>query len=171
METMADLLTTGLSAHPDATAVHDGQRRLTFRELEARATAAATILNSRYGVRSGDRVAVKVPKSIDIVTAALAIWKAGAIYVPLDPANGPGRTQYILDAIEPAVVIGSDSGTADQAVPCVWRSLAIETLADVRPETEGVPLPRPSGGDIGMIIHTSGSTGKPKGVQLSTPAR
>ncbi|MEV4642534.1 amino acid adenylation domain-containing protein [Actinoplanes sp. NPDC049548] len=129
----------------NATAVAVGT--LTYAELEARANQLAHELIAR-GVRPESRVAVRLPRSEDLVVALLAVVKAGGCYVPVDPAAPAARQQYILDDSRPVCVIGE----GDVAAP-------------------GRPATRPevalSPDNAAYVIYTSGSTGKPKGVLVT----
>ncbi|WP_214103977.1 non-ribosomal peptide synthetase [Acrocarpospora catenulata] len=130
------LFTAQVRATPDALALVGGDERLTYAELDARARTLA----ARLPVGPGDLVAIKLPRTTELLVALLAVQKSGAAYVPLDPEYPPARLTYVLE----------DSG----ATP----------LEDLR-QPEGVPAgPRP--GDPAYVLYTSGSTGRPKGVAV-----
>src|ERR1700722_10943929 len=84
------LLEASAQRAPDAPAVLDGERTITYGELDARANQLANAL-LELGVRQGDRVALYLDKSIESLIAVYGALKAGAAYVPLDPAAPPGR--------------------------------------------------------------------------------
>ncbi|GAA2980064.1 amino acid adenylation domain-containing protein [Actinokineospora diospyrosa] len=130
-------------ADSDEPAVACDEVALSFRELDARSTNLAAHLVAT-GVGLEDRVAVVLPRSVDVIVSMLAVWKAGAVVVPVDPAYPADRIAATLDAARPTAVI-------DDA-----------TLA---PQVESIYLPGPIGPDsAAYIVFTSGSTGQPKGV-------
>ncbi|KMS88014.1 hypothetical protein ACZ91_28265 [Streptomyces regensis] len=96
---------------PEATAVTDGVRTLSYAALERRSRAVARALTGR-GVRPGDRVGICLPRGTDLVVAVLAVWRAGAVYVPLDPEYPADRLRFIVADTAPAVVLG-DRAPAD----------------------------------------------------------
>ncbi|WP_158623617.1 amino acid adenylation domain-containing protein [Corallococcus llansteffanensis] len=168
-KTLADILETGLRAHPDRIAVDALQRSLTFAELDALSGALAQQFQQRWDVRRGDRVVVLAQKSLEIVAAAIAIWRAGAVYVPIDVQNPAKRTEYILQSVKPKLVISSQAALDRFAqVLGDLPTLSYEAISAL-PRHAGAPVDPPvglEGDDDCMIIHTSGSTGHPKGAVL-----
>ncbi|MCG8925095.1 non-ribosomal peptide synthetase [Lentzea sp. CC55] len=131
---------------PGRIAVRDTAGALTFAELEARTAALAAVLAGR-GVRRGDRVGVSVPRGNGLLVALLAVWRAGAAYVPLDPAYPADRLAHMAtDAAVRTTVTPDDLAGALHA------------------EHTDVTV---SAGDSAYVIYTSGSTGLPKGVQAT----
>nr|WP_274538705.1 non-ribosomal peptide synthetase [Streptomyces sp. CB02056] len=158
---------------PDATALVFQGEVLTFRQLNARANRLARLLIDR-GVGPEQSVAVLLPRGTDLVVSLLAILKAGACYVPVDPEYPVERVGYMLDNCRPGLVItGGDTaerfaGLAgrvphllDLAEPSLGAELARRSEADVTDADRLAPL-RP--GHAAYAIFTSGSTGTPKGV-------
>ncbi|WP_426454578.1 amino acid adenylation domain-containing protein [Paenibacillus sp. S-38] len=145
---------------PDHAAVRHGGRTLTYARLEAEANRLARHL-ARQGVRSGDHVALVAGRGAGMITGMLAILKAGAAYVPVDPEYPPGRKAYILQNAEAAAVL------ADRAYPDLTHERVIlmhdEGIAGESPEP--LMLAKDSG-ELAYIIYTSGSTGTPKGVMI-----
>ncbi|MFI9722925.1 amino acid adenylation domain-containing protein [Streptomyces sp. NPDC052396] len=134
---------------PDAVALVEGDQRITCRALNARANRLARHLRA-LGVRAEDRVALRLPRGTDAVTAALAVLKAGAAYVPLDPDHPAERLDAILADARPAVVV----------TPAFLRD---EAAAVARQPGHDLNLPvHPD--NLAYLVHTSGSTGTPKGV-------
>ncbi|MDX3192982.1 amino acid adenylation domain-containing protein [Streptomyces sp. MN03-5084-2B] len=129
--------------HPDALAVSDGDRRLTYAELNAGAAAVAEAL-SRRGVRPGDAVAVALPRSLELIQAMLGVLRLGGQVVPLDRQSPPARRDTIL----------ADAG----AVAVIEDELPAATPAEA-----GIPAePAPAS----FLFFTSGTTGRPKGVEV-----
>jgi amino acid adenylation domain-containing protein len=165
---LAHLLEFGLKRRPTAPALHDTQACLTFDDLDRRSNALCLVLQNTYGIQSGDRVAILTETSLEIVISAIAIWKAGAVYVPIDCQNAPKRTEYILQTIEPSLLISSEKylAEAQDLAPEIPR-LSYETIRSLD-QAGGEPPRSPArGDDPAIIIHTSGSTGLPKGAVLS----
>jgi amino acid adenylation domain-containing protein len=150
---------------PGAPAVeYSGQKPLSYGELEALATALAHRLRS-LGVGSGALVAVWLEPSVEMVVAWLGILKAGAAYVPLDPASPAQRLSLLLDDTGARVVITN----AHLAAQLPQRDLT-QVLLDLddlsTDEVPGEPLPAGSPDDLAYVMYTSGSTGQPKGVAI-----
>src|SRR5262249_33720369 len=82
-------------AHPDRTALICADQRLTYGELEKRANQLAGFLRGR-GIKRGDCVGLWLPRSLDAYVALVAVLKAGAVYVPLDPDFPAARVSFIL---------------------------------------------------------------------------
>ncbi|MFG2018041.1 amino acid adenylation domain-containing protein [Actinomadura geliboluensis] len=137
------------SVSPDAPAVIGEAGSLSFGELEARANRLAHWLVDR-GVGPESLVAVCLPRSVDLVVALLAVLKAGAAYVPIDPDHPRSRIDYIIGDADPVLVLDGD-------VEC---SEFPDTAAEVAVSPESTAY----------VIYTSGSTGNPKGVAVSRGA-
>lgn len=157
---------------PDKVAIVDGETRLTFVELQARARQAAIALVARADVTS-EPVAVYLPKSADMVVANLAILYSGNIYTNLDVKSPPQRLANIIGHIGPRLVV--TSGARIDAILAAGVPRDNILLID---ELEATPtgaafsvldrrLERVIDTDPVCIINTSGSTGTPKGVALS----
>ncbi|MCP9956154.1 amino acid adenylation domain-containing protein [Streptomyces sudanensis] len=145
---------------PDALAVTDDRRRLTYRELDERATAWARAL-AGHGVAPGDFVGVCLKRTTDLVVALLAVLKAGAAYVPLDPHAPDERLRHIAeDAGLSAVVSTVSAFPAPPGTPVL--APAALTAAAERARDAELPVVRPQ--DDAYVIYTSGTTGRPKGV-------
>ena len=166
---LAGLLETGLNTHPESCALQSPSGSFSFRELEHRSDAVCDLLMREYSVKPGDRVVALAVKAPEIVIAALAIWKAGAIYVPVDCQNAIERTDYILGSIEPALIISNqESLDATSALrPNVPRLSYERIRATETAPADAAAKPSIRGSDYAIIIHTSGSTGFPKGAVLT----
>ena len=99
-----DLLRDSAAAHPENVAVVDGERTITYAELEAQSNRLAHLLREA-GVARGDRVGLYLDKSLEAVLGIYGILKAGATYVPLDPAAPPARLAVIAANADLRVVI------------------------------------------------------------------
>ncbi|MFG1664157.1 amino acid adenylation domain-containing protein [Streptomyces sp. Y7] len=147
---------------PEAVAVTGGKRILTYAELDADATRLAGHL-ARRGVGRGDRVAVLMERSADLLSALLAIWRAGAAYVPVDVGQPAERITFLLKDSAPAAVLCTRStrGAVPEDTP-----VAPLVLDDLPAGGEGRPAVRTTPDDLAYVMYTSGSTGTPKGVAV-----
>ncbi len=153
---------------PEAVAVSDGREEVTYAGLEARANRLARYLRGR-GVGRGSAVGLLLPRSADAYAAILAILKAGAAYVPIDPEYPQERATFILENSRAAALV-TNAELASRApefggevirVDADRAAIAAESAARLEPGEAGVgPL------DLCYIIYTSGSTGRPKGVMI-----
>ncbi|MFC8124131.1 amino acid adenylation domain-containing protein [Streptomyces sp. NPDC057302] len=162
-----ELIAGRVVAAPGAVAVH-GERAFTYGELWAESGRWAQHL-SRLGVRRGDRVAVLMERSADLVALLLGIWRAGAAYVPVDAGWPRERVAFVLENAAPARVVCRS--TTRDAVP--ERSAArLVTLDDPRTRAAlkacgtDKPIVPVAAHDVAYVMYTSGSTGEPKGVAV-----
>jgi amino acid adenylation domain-containing protein len=150
---------------PDAIALSCGARRLTYRELDARANQAARLLR-RHGVGPDVLVGVYMDRSPELVVGMLGVLKAGGAYVPLDPAYPPARVRLMLADTRVPVLLTQPrlAGTVNAGSAAVvaldgeWAAIEGESAEPV--ECGAGPE------NLSHVIYTSGSTGTPKGVQI-----
>ncbi|RAS22646.1 amino acid adenylation domain-containing protein, partial [Pseudomonas sp. URMO17WK12:I7] len=161
-QTVHALVQAQAARAPQAAAlVQDGQV-LSYGELDRSANRLAHHLIAR-GVQVGDRVAVCLPRSLERLVALLAVLKAGAAYVPVDPAYPAQRIAYLLQDSAPAFVL-TDAST--QALVGDTPQVALhgdgwQAQADSNPQVAGLDVHQ-----LAYVIYTSGSTGQPKGVMV-----
>ncbi|WP_020699829.1 non-ribosomal peptide synthase/polyketide synthase [Streptomyces sp. AA1529] len=159
---------------PEAPAVRAGDATADYRHLNGRANRLARLLLDR-GIGRESVVALALPRSVDMVAALLAVQKAGATYLPMDPAHPADRLAYVLrDAAPAALVTTADirehlpAAGPDLVVtlddPDVEQQLAECLPHDVTDTDRHTPV-HPA--DAVYVIYTSGSTGRPKGVVIS----
>ncbi|MFE0774545.1 amino acid adenylation domain-containing protein [Streptomyces sp. NPDC058861] len=150
------------AAAPDAVAVVWNDRRLTYAELDARANRFAHHLVAR-GVGRGAKVGVCLDYSIDLLVAVLGTLKAGAAYVPFDPAYPAARLGLLLGQVPDLALIAASPATAAMVAPADAEVVDLELLAD---ELAELPATAPgvevTGDDVCYAVFTSGSTGTPK---------
>ena len=151
---------------PHALALADGERHLSYGELERRANQLAHYLLEQ-GVLRGDVVAIAMQRSAEMGVAMLAILRAGAAFLPLDVSHPPERLAGIATDAGARLVLtrGADAAIlAGAALPLVCVdacAAAISAQPDSAPGLHSGP------GDLAYVIYTSGSTGRPKGVEVA----
>ncbi|MDZ7931365.1 MAG: AMP-binding protein [Rhodococcus sp. (in: high G+C Gram-positive bacteria)] len=160
-----------ISATPDAIAmVDDAGVALTYRQFDARVNAMAAEMLS-HGVTSGDRVAVMLPRSVDLVLALHAVIRIGAAYVPIDVDYPSERIGHILDDSAPILVIADVAGSSRHSTVLSETVAAVnDPLVRARLDASAAPVVvahPPSPSDTAYVIFTSGTTGRPKGVMVS----
>ncbi|MEV0534811.1 amino acid adenylation domain-containing protein [Kitasatospora sp. NPDC050463] len=157
---LADLVDAQAGRTPGATAVIDGDRRLTYRELSSAVDALAGRL-AAAGVRAETLVAICLPRTADLVIALLAVLRAGGAYVPLDPAYPQDRLELVIGDAQAPVVL------TDRAHEHLLAGSGA-TLLYTDAESPRAPLAPGGGADaLAYVLYTSGSTGRPKGVAVT----
>ncbi len=158
-----DQLVAARAAHmPDHVAVADTRgRSLSHAALADRAERLARALQAR-GVGRGSLVGVAVARSVDLLVSISAVHRAGAAYVPLDPAFPAERLAYIVEAAGVDTILCDADPPA--SLPSGARYLRLDDPASF---PDGAPVrPGTQPDDLAYVIFTSGSTGKPKGVMV-----
>ncbi|WP_018788712.1 non-ribosomal peptide synthetase [Micromonospora sp. CNB394] len=140
--TLPELFEAQVRRSPDAVALIDGATRYTYAELDARANRVARALRER-GAGPEQIVLVRLPRGADLVVAELAVAKAGAAYLPVEPGHPADRLATIVAEARPVLTVDGPLPEHPDAGP----------LGD-----------RPSPLHPAYVIYTSGSTGRPKGV-------
>ncbi|GJF08905.1 non-ribosomal peptide synthetase [Mycolicibacterium cyprinidarum] len=149
--TLTDLVQAQVARTPDAIAVVYEGRHRTYREINDEANRVAHWLIGQ-GVGAQDRVAILLDKSPELVTTALGVIKAGAVYVPIDPTYPQDRLDFILGDCDAKVVVREPVTNLG------------EYRCDDPTDADRVRPLKP--GNTAYLIYTSGSTGQPKGVPV-----
>ncbi|MEU6129435.1 amino acid adenylation domain-containing protein [Saccharopolyspora sp. NPDC047091] len=169
-KTLPELFEDQVRRTPQAVALTWGDEQLTYTDLDARANRLAHCLID-HGVGPEQLVALALPRSAELVVSVLAVLKAGAAYLPLDPGNPASRIAYIVADSEPAMLI-SDTAHHENLPADIPRLLLDDPVNAAQIAEHSQRDPR--GGERGpltpdhaaYVIYTSGSTGQPKGVVI-----
>ncbi|MFH8349506.1 amino acid adenylation domain-containing protein [Streptomyces sp. NPDC018045] len=161
---LVDAFRATTAAHPLRTAVKCAGRSLTYADLDRESSRLAAHIR-KTAPSPGQPVAILLDRSVEMVVAAVAVLKAGASYLPLDPASPPARNAYIVEEAAPAAVVTSPRPAAGLP-PGIDRILVEECLRDDGPDADPESEPIPAE-QRAYVIFTSGTTGRPKGVEVS----
>ena len=150
---------------PAAIAVVSGAQELSYAELNGRANQLAHYLRAR-GVGPESRVGISMERSVEMMVAVLGVLKAGAAYVPLDPAYPRERLSFMLADARVELLLTQhhllarwpECGAAVICVDSESEHLARVSMENVESGAEGQ--------NLAYLIYTSGSTGQPKGVMI-----
>jgi amino acid adenylation domain-containing protein len=159
------LLERAANRTPDAVAVVAGPQVLTYRQLDERANQLAHLIRAR-GVPRGAVVAICVDRGAVMPIAMAAVLKAGAAYLPLDPAHPVERLHYILTDAQVSCII-TVSQLSDLFLGVNAPLIIIDAAeAELASQDKTSPDVAVQPNDLVYVIYTSGSTGRPKGVQV-----
>ncbi|WP_260963124.1 amino acid adenylation domain-containing protein [Pseudomonas citri] len=170
---LSSLLLDSFARHEEQTALSFGQVRLTYRELSDACARLASWLHD-HGIGQGDRVAIMMPRSPELIVALLGVIQAGAAYVPIDLSYPQDRIRLILENSQPSLVLYADASA--QLATALAGKLATRHWDSVEAEFDGQPTrghhlvaaiaANIAGEDNAYLLYTSGSTGRPKGVAM-----
>ena len=166
-ETIVDLFEAQALKTPANIALVFKDEKLSYQQLNERANQLAAWLK-RKGVKDGQLIPICIGRSVEMLTGIWAILKAGAVYVPIDPAYPMERIGYILQDTGASIILSSeeslvrlpDDGNLEViSIDGQWPVISKEPSQN--PATSILPS------QLAYIIYTSGSTGKPKGVMVT----
>jgi amino acid adenylation domain-containing protein len=150
---------------PSAVAVTGQAESLTYTELDARANRLAARLR-REGVQRGDLVGLCLERTIEAIVAELAVLKAGAAYLPLDPAYPASRLGFMLQDARVRVVL-SHTNVTERLSSGAAKIIALDQEAGVIEQESAERCADECGADdLAYVMYTSGSTGRPNGVRV-----
>ncbi|MEG8281371.1 non-ribosomal peptide synthetase, partial [Streptomyces sp. AHA2] len=166
--TLPELFEARVAAVPGAAAVVWEGATLSYGELNERANRLAHELLGR-GVGPEDVVALALPRSAELVVAVLAVLKAGAAYLPVDPAYPAARVAHMVADAGPALVLTTTGHRASVETASRTPVLLLDRL-DVTDQCADNPVTALASEHPAYVIYTSGSTGRPKGVVMPAGA-
>ncbi|MGH3921078.1 MAG: amino acid adenylation domain-containing protein, partial [Pseudonocardiaceae bacterium] len=170
--TFPEVFEAQVARTPGETAVVCGDTAVSFAEVNARANRLAHCLIGR-GVGPERVVALALPRSVEMVVALLAVFKAGGVYLPLDPKLPADRIGFMVRDAEPVLVVAGDSGGHVHGALPQGTALLVLDDPETRAALEGCPDSDVTDAErqgalridgSAYVIYTSGSTGQPKGV-------
>ncbi len=160
-----DMVAHAARRSPDAIALSAACGTMTYAELDQRAARLAAYLRS-FGAGPGELVGICLDRSFDQIVAVLASWKAGAAYLPLDPAWPDARLRGLVDDARCTVLV-SNREHADRCGTSALPLVVLDRDADAIDDRDGSVPAAASPDQLAYVIYTSGSTGAPKGVEIS----
>lgn len=150
---------------PDAIAIEEQGRTLSYAQLETRINGIAQWLDNQ-GVKHGDYVALNLFRSTDLVVLLLAVWRVGAAYLPLDPDWPLARKRRMLEDAQPALVVSAENDEAEPTSLALPGIRSVGLPKEVDEAGSALSFPEPDLGEVAYLLYTSGSTGTPKGVVI-----
>ncbi len=166
LDSISDLIAEQATEAAGRLAVAENDELVTYGALDARANRLARHLRA-LGAGRERVVALVLPRSADLVVAALAALRAGAAYAPFDPATPAERLAAMLEDAEPSVVI-SRQAHRTRLPAGAWATVTLDAAeAVLAAEAPTAPEVRSEPCDLAYVIYTSGSTGRPKGVEIT----
>ncbi|MCO7191377.1 MULTISPECIES: amino acid adenylation domain-containing protein [unclassified Pseudoalteromonas] len=159
---------------PDQIAVKFGNKQLTYGELNERANQLAHFLIREYQVTPDTFIGLCVERSLEMIIGTLAILKAGAAYVPLDPAYPRQRVTYMMENSGVKIILSThfiieQLDLTDYHSICIdglGNEQVVQTFVDYATHNPSELVAGLTSSNLAYAIYTSGSTGKPKGVLL-----
>lgn len=164
---LVECVSAWAAENPNAPAVTTGDESLSYAELDAESNALARHLKS-LGAKNESLVALILERSPEFAIAALAAWKAGAAYLPLDPCSPPERIRLILDdARAPILIRGGAAAHIDLSQQAA-KQVDLSNRHALLSSYSSARIAAPSlNSNLAYVIYTSGSTGRPKGVEIT----
>jgi amino acid adenylation domain-containing protein len=160
------LLEVQVERTPDAVALLSGEEHVTYNEVNERSNKVGHYLVAQ-GIGPESRVGIWIERSPSLVIALVGVLKAGAAYVPLDPAYPEHRVSYVVGDAGIAVLL-TEHQLSSSAPGLNIKTIGIDTDWAAIDLESGCDLQVPQvTGNLAYVIYTSGSTGKPKGVAIS----
>ncbi|MBL3549988.1 non-ribosomal peptide synthetase, partial [Chryseobacterium sp. KMC2] len=169
--TIHQLFENQVEMTPDTTALVYQNIRLSYRELNERANRLANHLINEYHLQPDDLVPLCLERSEDTIIAILAVMKAGAAYVPMDPSYPAERFNHIVKDTEARVVLTQKNGVNTLIESSLGKAELIvldseKVIEKLDQSNSGNPAAKVSPDNLAYVIYTSGTTGLPKGVMI-----
>jgi amino acid adenylation domain-containing protein len=164
---LVESVRTWAAENPNFAAVTSATESLSYAELEAQSNALARHLQS-LGAAPETLVALVLDRSPEFAIAALATWKAGAAYLPIDPTCPPERIRLILEDARAPVLIRASLASQIELSQESAKQVDISDRYSLLRAYSSAPIPVPNPpSQLAYVIYTSGSTGRPKGVEIT----
>lgn len=164
--TTPDWFETQASLTPNAVALEFRGQSLSYRELNEQANQLARTLQ-HAGLQAGQMVGSSIERSMISMVTLLAIWKAGGVFLPLDPAYPTERLRFLLEDCQATLLITTTSDVNRIEAPAQCRTLFIDDLLrDAKTQSHRNLNLELNHDMLSYIIYTSGSTGTPKGIAM-----
>ncbi|SFX17646.1 amino acid adenylation domain-containing protein [Thermoactinomyces sp. DSM 45891] len=158
--TLSELFERQVRLHPEAIAIEDEGRQMTYRELNEAANQWARVIRNK-GVCANQPVGIMLQRTTEFIIAILAVTKAGGMYVPLSTDYPAERIHYMLEDSGCLIALTTKNLLSEIAFAGEWVCLDDEGAN--QENKENLPLQN-GANDLAYMIYTSGSTGAPKGV-------
>ncbi len=159
-----ELINQKVSEYPHKNAVKFRNKNINYQELNERSNRLAHFL-IKQGIQKGERIALALDRSEELIISLIAIMKSGAAYVPLDPAYPKKQIEYMLEDSSAKILLTSrayQNKFSSESQELILEDLENE-LEECSQEDPNVAV---NGSDLAYVIYTSGSSGKPKGTQI-----
>ncbi len=165
LKTVHELVQAQAARTPKEIAVTCGREEYTYSELDRRSNQLAHYL-VHNGVQHGTKVGLCVERSVSMMVGLLGILKAGASYIPLDPAFPAARLAHMIEDSQAPVILTQEKLRLTLP-PSHAQIICLDSAsAQISRESAERPNINVSGEDLAYVIYTSGSTGRPKGVRI-----
>ncbi len=162
-QTFSSLFEFTAMQYASKTAVTFNKETLTYKQLDEKTAQFAAVL-TQSGISKGDIVAISLDRSVQMLVSLLAVMRAGAAYLPLDPEYPLERTQFMLEDSGAKLLITSQEHK--NKYPAATTLIIDDVWAKLK-DQKTVPAKSVAQSDLAYILYTSGSTGKPKGVKIT----
>jgi long-chain acyl-CoA synthetase len=157
--------------HAQKTAIFYGEREISYAELFGQSQKVAAHLQSKFGVKPGDRVAIWLKNCPEFAVSVFGILHTGAVVVPINNFLKPAEVNYILNDGGIDVLISSEELSAHfselSAARPQLKVFKVEEFSELKTQNPELKTCSRNEQDLAVIIYTSGTTGKPKGAMLS----
>src|SRR5579883_3083302 len=163
---MHELFMREAKKYPDNIAIEYNGEQITYKKLDTASTQLSQSLIKK-GIKPGDLVCVLMDRTSTLIMVMLAIFKTGAVYVPINPKYPDDRIKFILDDTQSQYVLVNDAKKLPEhhssqiiEIPSTWNALNLDASNHL------ISLPSINDNEMAYIIYTSGTTGQPKGVMI-----
>lgn len=159
-----ELISQKTREYPQKNAISFRNKNISYQDLNERANRLANLLIKR-GIQKGDRIALALDRSEELIIALIGIMKSGAAYVPLDPAYPKKQIEYMLKDASARILLTSSA--YQNKFSSESEEIILEGIQnELKESSKEDPTVAVNGSDLAYVIYTSGSSGKPKGTQI-----